>query len=98
MLWTVRADYNERVDNTDRVEDSLTDHLGGFYCNRCLSEEFLVLNASQVGQITRPLRSLIPYRHGKMICTRCRGDRDCIAYGHEPALAGSVEPVRPADR
>ena len=69
------------MDKTDRVEKFLTDHHGRFYCHRCLSEELLVLNASQVGQITRPLKSVIPYRHGKMICTRCRDDRECIAYG-----------------
>ena len=81
------------MDKTDRIEKFVTDHLGRFYCNRCLSEELLVLNASQVGQITRPLKSVIPYRHGKMICTRCGGDRECIAYGQESPLAEDAEPV-----
>ena len=81
----VRADYLN-VDNTDRVETFLTAHPGRFYCNRCLSEELLVLTLFQVGQVTRPLRDVIPYRHGKMICTRCRGEFGCIAYGQEPPL------------
>ena len=82
------------MDNTDRVETFLTDHPGRFYCNRCLSDEILALSVSQVNRITGLLRSVLPYRHGKMICARCRSDRGCTAYGQEPPLADSFEPAQ----
>ena len=81
------------MDDADRIETFLTDHSGRFYCNRCLSEEVLGLSTGKVNQITRRLRDVPPYRQGKMICTRCRLDRGCVAYGQEPPLPESVEPV-----
>jgi hypothetical protein len=82
------------VDNTDRVKTFLTAHPGRFFCNRCLNEAIFLLGLHQVSHVTKPLRVVIPYRHGKMICTRCRGDRECTAYGQEPALPESVDPVQ----
>ena len=81
------------MDNTDRVEAFLADHPGRFYCNRCLSDEILVLTIGQVSQVTRVLRDVSPYRQGKMICARCRGDRQSVAYGQEPPLPEAIEPV-----
>ena len=74
------------MDNADRVKQFLIDHPSQFYCDQCLSEEIPVLNAVQVNQITRPLRGVKPYRNGKMICVRCGGDRECVAYGSGPSL------------
>ena len=68
-LVAVDADYLT-VDNTDRVETFLTEHPGRYYCNRCLSDELLVINATQVNHVTRSLQNVTPYRHGKMICAR----------------------------
>ena len=86
------ADLN--VDNTDRVERFLADHPGRFYCNRCLSEALLSVSLPQVCKVTKTLQSVLPYRHGKMLCAQCRVDRGCIAYGQEPPLPDSVEPVQ----
>ena len=69
------------MDNADRVKQFLIDRSGQFYYNRCLSDEVPVLNTAQVNQITRPLRGVKPYRSGKMICVRCSGERECVAYG-----------------
>ena len=52
----------------------------------------MVLSTSQVGRVTKPLQSVVPYRHGKMICARCRVDRECITYGQKPPLPDSAEP------
>ena len=82
------------MDHRDRVETFLTDHPGRFYCNRCLSDEILVLTVGQVRRITGLLGSVPSYRQGKMICARCRLDRQSIAYGQEPPLPDSVEPVQ----
>jgi len=82
------------MDNADRVETFLTDHPGRFYCNRCLSDELLGLTVAQVNRITGLLGSVPPYRQGKMICTHCRVDRQCVACGQEPPLPESVEPVQ----
>ena len=90
-LRAIRADYLDVLDG-DLIETFLANHAGRFYCNRCLSDELLVFSATQVDQITRRLRSIPPYRHGTMICTRCRTDRLCIAYGPEPPLPDNVEP------
>ena len=88
----IRADYRD-VDAGDLIETFLADQPGRFYCNECLSAELLVFSANQVTQITRPLRSIPPYRHGKMICTRCLADCLCLAYGQEPPLPDSLEPA-----
>ena len=82
------------MDNADRIKKFLADHPGRFYCNRCLSDEVPVVNSTQANEVTRLLRGVAPYRHGKMMCCRCRGDRQCIAYGQEPPLADSLEPVQ----
>ncbi len=74
------------MDHRDRVETFLTDHPGRFYCNRCLTDEILVLTGGQVRRITGLLGSVPSYRQGKMICARCRLDRQSIAYGQEPLL------------
>ena len=79
------------MDADNLIETFLADHPGRFYCNRCLSDELLVFSASRANQTTRFLRSIPPYRHGKMICARCRTDRQCLAYGQEPALPDNVD-------
>ena len=82
------------MDPADRVETFLTDHPGRFYCNRCLSDEIPVVTVGQVQRVTGLLGSVLPYRQGTMICARCRLDRQSIAYGQEPPLPDSVEPVQ----
>ena len=65
----------------DSVKQFLAAHPGQFYCNRCLSNEFGVMNRDQVGRVTQSLRDVEPYRRGKVICVDCGDDRECIAYG-----------------
>ena len=53
------------MDNADRVEAFLTDHPGRFYCDRCLSDEILVLTVAQVHRITGLLGSAPPLPPGQ---------------------------------
>ncbi len=68
------------VDNADQLKAFLASHKGKFYCNRCLSKEVGIKNPVQVNQLTRPLRGLKPYRHGKITCHGCHEYRHCISH------------------
>ncbi len=68
------------VDNADQLKAFLASHKGKFYCNRCLSKEVGIKNPVQVNQLTSPLRSLKPYRHGKITCHGCHEYRHCISH------------------
>ena len=68
--------------NADRVTTFFAAHPGQFYCNLCLSIEAVPgLNITQVNHLTRPLRTVKPYRSGRVVCVSCDEVRECIAYG-----------------
>ena len=68
------------MDNADKLKAFLNARPSQFFCNRCLSEQVPVDNQVQVNQLTRPLRGIAPYRSGKVMCSSCNRDRECIAY------------------
>ena len=51
-----------------------------FYCSSCLSQLLAIPNQTQLNQITRPLRNVKPYRAGKVSCSHCGHDRECISF------------------
>ncbi len=68
--------------NTNRVTTFLAAHPGQFFCHACLIIEAVPsLNMNQVNNVTRPLRTVKPYRSGRMVCVSCNEVRECIAYG-----------------
>ncbi len=76
-FWATNVDTN-----TNRVTTFLAAHPGQFFCNACLSIEVVPgLNITQVNYLTRPLRTVKPYRSGRMVCVSCNEVRECIAYG-----------------
>jgi hypothetical protein len=58
----------------------LAAHEGLFFCNACLSEEAGVESPVEANKITKPLRGVKPYRHGKLMCSKCREDRHCTSF------------------
>ena len=58
------------------------------------ARDYDIAEVGAVRRITGLLGSVPSYRQGKMICARCRLDRQSIAYGQEPPLPDSVEPVQ----
>ena len=80
LTSSARVPSLSRVDHADRLKAFLASHKGKFYCNRCLSKEVGIKNPVQVNQLTRPLRGLKPYRHGKITCHECYKYRHCISH------------------
>ena len=69
----------------DRVKTFFAAHPGQFFCNACLNIEAVPgLNMTQVNYLTRPFRTVKPYRNGRVVCVSCGEVRECIAYGLRP--------------